>query len=189
MVILSVFFNGLQSLTNAEQRVQGLVNNEEKVRFALDQMGRELRAANPLDGLATTTAYNNQIKLELGPTPGTHLNVRWFYDTALASPTYESLLRQVMSGTGDTATVISQRIVVRRVHNIETSTPVFSYYDSQNSDLVSLNPNTPANVANCAIGVHVQINSDAQPGPQPFSENIDIKLRNRLPGGILGCAS
>lgn len=189
MVILSLFFDGLQSLTKAEQRTQGLANNEETVRFALDQMGRELRSANPLDALATTSAYSNEIRLELGPTPGSHLYIRWFYDSAAGSPTYETLLRQVMSGPSTTATVVSQRVVVSRVHNIETSTAVFGYYDSQNSDLVALNPTTPANVANCAIGVHVQVNSDAQPGPQPFSENIDIKLRNRLPGGILGCAS
>jgi hypothetical protein len=189
MVVLSMFFSGLQSLTKAEQRVQGLVNNQETVRFALGQMGRELRAANPLDSLPAATSYPNQITFELGPTPGVHQYVRWLYDTLVGSPTYESIMRQVMSGPSSAATVVSQRIVVTRVHNIETNTAIITYYDSQHADLVALNPTTPANVANCAIAVHIQVNSDAQPGPQPFSEDVDVELRNRLPGGSLGCVS
>ncbi len=189
MVVLSMFFGSLDSLTKAERRVQSLVNNEETVRFAIDQMEREFRAANPVDALGTTDLYRNQIKIELGPTSVAHQYIRWFYDTAPASPTYESILRQVMSGPLSSATVLSQGVVVSRVHNIETGTAVFSYRDAHDNDLVSLNAATPANVANCVVAVHIQLNSDASPGPQPFSENVDVELRNRLPGGIVGCAS
>ena len=69
----------------------------------------------------------------------------------------------------------------------ETGIPVFSYYDSHGNDLVAANPSTPANVANCAIRVHMSISSDSAPGPQPFTENLDVELRNRLPGGTIGC--
>ncbi len=189
LVVVAMFFEVLDSLTKADQRVQGLVNNQETVRFAVNHLGRELRAANPLDASSTTGAYRNEVKIELGPTPGTHQYIRWLYDTSALSPTFESLLRQVMSGPSAFATVVSQAVVVTRVHNVETNTAVFTFYDSHGGDLVALNPSTPANVANCAISVHIQVNSDASPGPQPFSENIDIELRNRLPGGILGCAS
>jgi type II secretory pathway pseudopilin PulG len=185
-VVLSMFLDSLSSLTNSSQRVQSLVTNEETVRFALDQMQRDLRAANPLDALTTTSAYGNQIRVELGPTPGTHQYLRWLYDTTPTSPTYESLLRQIMAGP-TSSTVLSQDVEITRVHNVETSTAVFTYTDAQGNDLVSLNPTTPANIANCAIAVHIVVDADSQPGPQPFSENIDIELRNRLPGGIIGC--
>ena len=73
------------SLTNSEDRSQRLVSNEQNVRFELDQLAREIRAANPIVPLlnATTAAdYRNQIELVLGPTGGTQTVVRWTYDTA-----------------------------------------------------------------------------------------------------------
>jgi hypothetical protein len=189
LVIVGTLLGALDSLTKASTRVQALVNNQETVRFGLNRVQRDLRAANPVDAAGVTASYPNAVQVELGPNPGIRTYIRWFYDTSPASTTYESLLRQVMSGPGANATVSSQAVIVSRVRNLETSTAIFSYYDSLGNDLVANNPTTPANVANCAIRVHIQINSDAQPGPQPFSENIDVELRNRLPGGIVGCAS
>lgn len=186
-VVVASLFAALTSLTNSATRVQSLVTNQETVRFGLDRLQRDLRAANPVDAQATTTAFTSSVQVELGPTSGTRTYIRWFYDTTPASSTYESLLRQVMSGPAANATVVSQVAVIARVRNVESGVPVFTYYDYKSVDLVAANPNTPANVANCAIRVHVQVNSDVQPGPQPFSENIDIELRNRLPGGIVGC--
>jgi type II secretory pathway pseudopilin PulG len=189
LVIVASFLGALNSLTNTGLRIQALVNNQETVRFGLDRLQRDLRAANPVDAPSTTSEYGNAIRIELGPNPGTRVYIRWFYDRTPTSSTYESLLRQVMSGNVANATVISQVAVITRVRNVETNTALFTYYDSGGNDLVAGNPTTPANVANCAIRVHVQVDSDAQPGPQPFSENIDVELRNRLPGGIIGCAT
>jgi len=189
LVILATLLGILQSLTTSDRRVQALTTNEEAVRFALDQMARDLRAANPVDVFASTSSYNNQIQVELGPNPGTRQYIRWAYDAVPGSHTYEFLFRQVMSGPSANATVQSQAAMAVRVHNSETGTPVFRYYDSHGTDLVTASALTPADVANCAIHVHVQVNSDADPGPQPFSENVDVELRNRLPGGIVGCAS
>jgi type II secretory pathway pseudopilin PulG len=187
LVIAASLFAVLNSLTNTAGRIQALVNNQETVRFGLDRLQRDLRAANPVDPLSSSGAYRNAIQIELGPNPGTRVYIRWLYDMTPTSSTYEALLRQVMSGSGANAAVTSQAAVITRVRNLETGTPLFTYYDSGGNDLVSANPTTPANVANCAIRVHVQVNSDSQPGPQPFSENIDVELRNRLPGGIIGC--
>ncbi|MDQ1393405.1 MAG: hypothetical protein QOF30_2382 [Acidimicrobiaceae bacterium] len=189
LVIVGSFLAALNSVTNTGVRIQALVNNQETVRFGLDRLQRDLRAANPVDAPSTTGAYSNAMQIELGPNPGIRIVVRWFYDMTPTSSTYEALLRQVMSGNGASASVTSQVAVITRVRNLETNTPLFTYYDSGGNNLVSNNPTTPANVANCAIRVHVQVNSDAQPGPQPFGENIDVELRNRLPGGIIGCAS
>ena len=59
----------------------------------------------------------------LGPTGGTQTVVRWTYDT-----TTEEMVRQVMSGTSAAATVVSQSFFLTRVRNVETGTPVFTYY-------------------------------------------------------------
>ena len=185
MVVLAMFLDSLGSLTNSSQRVQALVANEETVRFGLDQMQRDLRAATALDALTASSGYGSQIRFELGPA-GSRQYLRWLYDTTPTSPTYQSLLRQVMAGP-TSATVLNQGIVITRAENVASNTAVFTYFDSRGADLVAANPTTPANVADCTIAVHIEVDADSQPGPQPFSENIDVELRNRLPGGIIGC--
>ncbi len=188
MVVLATLLGILQSLTASDKRVSSLTDNQERVRFALDQLQRDLRAANPVDVASSTSAYANQIEVQLGNYPGSQY-VRWRYDTTVGSPTYETLLRQLMSGPGADATVVSQNPLITRMHNVETATPVFTYLDSHGNDLIAANPSTPMNVSNCAVHIHIQVNSDATPGPQPFSENVDVELRNRLPGGVVGCAA
>ena len=52
MLVLGMFFGTLASLTKSEDRAQRLVSNEQAVRFELDQLSREIRAANPIVGVA-----------------------------------------------------------------------------------------------------------------------------------------
>ena len=84
LVVLAMVFGSLVSLTRSEDRSQRLVSNEQNVRFELDQLAREIRAANPLVPLLNATSaatYDNQIEMVLGPTGGTQQVVRWTYDT------------------------------------------------------------------------------------------------------------
>jgi hypothetical protein len=148
-------------------------------------MQRDLRAAAALDALTASSSYGNQVRFELG-TAGARQYLRWLYDTTPTSPTYRSVLRQVMAGP-TSATVLNQGVVITRAQNLASNTAMFTYFDSRHGDLVAANPTTPANVADCAIAVHIEVDADSQPGPQPFSENMDVELRNRLPGGIIGC--
>jgi prepilin-type N-terminal cleavage/methylation domain-containing protein len=187
LIVLVIVFGMLVSLTRNESRSQALVSNEQNVRFELDQLAREIRAANPLVPLLNATdasTYDDQIEMVLGPTGGTQTVVRWTYDTNA-----EEMVRQVMSGTSSTATVLSQAFYLARVRNVETATPVFVYYGQQNEDLVAQSLADGGNVhdaANCAIRVHIQISSDSNPGPLPFTQTQDVEVRNRLPGNV-GC--
>ena len=187
MIVLVIVFGMLVSLTRNEARSQALVSNEQNVRFEIDQLAREVRAANPLVPLLNATSaatYNNQIEMVLGPTGGTQTVVRWTYDTAA-----EQMVRQVMSGTSSTATVVSQAWFLARVRNVESGTPVFVYYGQHNEDLVAqtlANNGNLHDAANCAIRVHIQISSDSNPGPLPFTQTQDVEVRNRLPGNV-GC--
>src|SRR4029077_19364833 len=84
VVVLAMFFSTLVSLTRSEDRSQRLVGNEQNVRFELDQLAREVRAANPLVPLLNATSasdYSSTIELVLGPTGGAQQVVRWTYDT------------------------------------------------------------------------------------------------------------
>jgi type II secretory pathway pseudopilin PulG len=187
LVVLAMFFATLVSLTRSEDRSQRLVGNEQNVRFELDQLAREIRAANPLVPLlnaASAADYGNQIELLLGPTGGTQTVVRWTYDT-----TKEEMIRQLMTDTSASATVVSQSFFLNRVRNVETSTPVFTYFGQQNTDLVAqtlANGGYIHDAANCAVRVHIVLTSDSNPGPVPFTETQDVEVRNRLPGNV-GC--
>jgi type II secretory pathway pseudopilin PulG len=187
LLVLALVFGSLVSLTRNENRSQALVSNEQNVRFELDQLAREIRAANPLVPLlnaASAADYDNQIEMVLGPTGGTQQVVRWTYDTSTLR-----MVRQVMSGTSSTATVVSQSFYLARVRNVESGTPVFTYYGQQNEDLVAqtlANDGNLHDAANCAIRVHIEISSDSNPGPLPFSQTQDVEIRNRLPGNV-GC--
>jgi type II secretory pathway pseudopilin PulG len=187
VIVLAMFFNTLISLTKSEDRSQRLVSNEQNVRFELDQLAREIRAANPLVPLlsaSTASVYSNQIELVLGPTGGAQKVVRWTYDTSR-----ELMVRQLMSDTSSGATVVSQSFFLNRVRNVELSLPVFTYFGSQNQDLVAqalANNGNTHDAANCAVRVHIVLMSDSNPGPMPFTETQDVEVRNRLPGNV-GC--
>jgi len=187
LTVLGMFLATLQSLTTNEDRSQRLVSNEQNVRFELDQLARDIRAANPLTPLlnaATAATYQNQIEVVLGPTGGTQTVVRWTYNTGA-----EQMVRQIMSNTSAGATVVSQAFFLNRVRNVETGTPVFTYYGQHNQDLVAqtlANNGATHDAANCAVRVHIVITSDSNPGPVPFTETQDVEVRNRLPGNV-GC--
>jgi type II secretory pathway pseudopilin PulG len=183
VIVLAMFFSTLVSLTNSEDRSQRLVSNEQNVRFELDQLAREVRAANPLVPLPNATSaadYSNQIEVVLGPTGGTQTVVRWSYDTSR-----ELMVRQLMSDTSPGATVVAQSFYLNRVRNVERGLPVFTYYGPQNQDLVAgalAGAGNLTDVANCAQRVHIVMVSDSNPGPVPFTETQDVEVRNRLPG-------
>jgi len=187
LVVLAIVFGMLVSLTRNEARSQALVGNEQNVRFELDQLAREIRAANPLVPLLNApdaSTYDNQIEIVLGPTGGTQTVVRWTYDT-----TAEQMVRQVMSGTSASATVVSQSFYLARVRNVESGIPVFTYFGQHGEDLVAQTLADDGNLhdaANCAVRVHIEISSDSNPGPLPFTQTQDVEVRNRLPGNV-GC--
>jgi type II secretory pathway pseudopilin PulG len=187
MVVMAMLLGTLVSLTRSEDRSERLVNNEQNVRFELDQIAREIRAANPLVPLPNAVSaadYDNQIEVVLGPAGGTQTVVRWTYDTVK-----EQMIRQVMSDTSSSATILTQSFFLNRVRNVETNTPVFFYYGQHGEDLVAqalTNSGNTNDAANCAVRVHIQLTSDSNPGPLPFTETQDVEVRNRLPGNV-GC--
>ena len=176
----------LVSLTKSRTASQRLVSNEQNVRFELDQLAREVRASNPLVPLPNATSaadYGNQIEMVLGPTGGSQTVVRWTYDT-----TAEEMVRQVMCEHSGAATVVSQSFFLTRVRNVETGTPVFALLRAarRGSHRAIADPTaaTKHDAANCAVRVHIELTSDSNPGPLPFTETQDVEIRNRLPGMV-----
>lgn len=177
IVVLGASLGLLEHLSKTDVRAEAVVTNEQSVSVALQQLSRDLRAANPLDAWSTLGAYQSELQVELGPDGSAKQIVRWVYD-----PVSGELLRELVASDG---TVTSTDVEVRGVQ--PTSGAVFSYYDDQGDNLVASGTFTPADVANCAVRVEVSLTASPAPSMQPFSEVTDVELRNRLPGGMAGC--
>jgi Tfp pilus assembly protein PilW len=185
LTVLAILFSLLISLTNTEKRVGDLVTNEQTVRFTLTQLAKDIRASNPLVALANKDAYSNEIEMMLGSSAGIQQVVRWRLDTTVGSATYQTLFREVMSDATSSATVLSSAKELTHVTN-DPSEALFAYFDQHQQDLGATDSFTSSDMANCAIRVQVTIIANPNPGPRAFTEEQDVELRNRLPGGI-GC--
>lgn len=188
IAVLAMFLNTLTSLTQSEDRAHRLVTNEQNVRFELNQMAREIRAANPMLPLLAATsadAYTRQIQVVVpSDNGGADQIVRWTYDTGRML-----MVRQVMSSAAGGAQVLAESFFLNRVRNADTDTPVFRYFDQSGNDLVAEALAEGGNLhdpANCAVRVQIELRSDSQPGPLPFTVTQDVHIRNRLPGNV-GC--
>lgn len=187
-LIMLTFFGILMglvvSLTNNEARTQALVTNEQNVRFVLADFARDVRAANPVSILSTTGEYRNEIEMEIGPLDERSV-VRWRYIADSTDPGYRTVVREVVSGPNAGTSVTR----LRRVRNEERNIDFLQYFDAHaqdDADEMVSNNISPAQIANCTIRVRMTITADSEPGPEPFTESLDVHLRNRLPGGT-GC--
>ena len=169
-------FTFLDGLTRNDRYQEALVNNQERVRFAMVEMTRDFRNANPLLPLGTLAAYATSADIALGPEDGPQDFVRW----ELVSRT---LYRHELDSS---LNVVGTRTVVEGVDNVDVGAPLFEFYDEEGNLITSLATAFPADVANCAIRVHVTIHAADDPVGSVFTETSDAEIRNRLPGGI-GC--
>lgn len=186
MAAITAIFSVLGSLSSADVRGQALVGNEQSVRFMLNDLARDLRGATPVTVWSTKDEYLTKVQFSTGPV-GAKQNIRWVYDTNPASPGYQTIRRQVVSDATPSATVVSEATRMTRARNDQRGLAFLSYFNSDGEDMFIDAPATTASdVANCAIRVRLAVAANSDPGPEPFTETLDVHLRARLPGG-LGC--
>ena len=174
LLVLTTVLAVLVSLTNSENRTQALVNNQEVVRLTLLDIARDLRASATLNALSDATQYPYEVDF----TALSGNVYRWRLDT-----TANTLRReQLLNGTWQQA---SGSLI--NVTNASSGLAVFRYYRASNNLEINPATSTSGDVANCTIRVHVTISAASYPGPQPFTSEYDVELRNRLPAGIPGC--
>lgn len=181
MTVFAALFGVLESGTKVEGRTHALINSQEDVRFAMAEVLRDVRAADPLLALPTASSYASSFELRHGESDAP-VYIRWSLDL-----TTSMLVRQTLSAPGGTPTATTYRL--ERVRNGDAGNVVtmFRYYNSEGTELTTGNA-TASDFANCAIRVSITIKADTDPAPglQPFSLTSDAKLRNRLAGGV-GC--
>jgi prepilin-type N-terminal cleavage/methylation domain-containing protein len=176
-LVMISFYGALNSLTSNAQRQEALVTDQEAVRFAMIDMARELRGANPLEPLTTSAAYGSEVEAAVLPARGTTaVYVRW-------QLTGTTLTRSILDAPGGTAT--STKTVLANVKNASTGVTLLRYYNSAGTELVAAS-NTPGDFSNCTVRIHISVSAAVVTGPAPFTQDVDAEIRNRLPGGI-GC--
>jgi type II secretory pathway component PulJ len=178
LVTMSIF-GVLTSTSRNEKLQQSMIGNQELVRFGIIQLARDLRSANPVEPLAAVGDYSTSVEMALGSSSGTQTYVRWWLSNRV-------LYRGKLSAPGGTVT--QTKTVLTNVENAAQGITLFRYYNASAVELAT-SGTTPAavgDITNCAIRVHISVASDAFPGPVPFTEQSDVELRNRLPGGP-GC--
>jgi prepilin-type N-terminal cleavage/methylation domain-containing protein len=167
------FFYGLM---RNDRYQDALVNNQEKVRFAMMEITRDIRNANPPLTFPTFAEYDNQIMVALGPEAGPQDVVRWELDD-------RTLYRHELDSDGN---VTGTRTVLSGVDNVDLGAALFDYFDEDGNRIKDLPTAFPADLGLCAIRVHVTIHAADDPVGSSFTETSDAEVRNRLPGGV-GC--
>lgn len=151
------------------------VNNQEQIRFAMQKIARDIRSANPMNPLSTSSAYTNEIEVSLG-SGGSQTYVRW-------QITGTTLQRVLLDEPGGTAT--STLDVLTGVQNTALGQSLFRYYNSNGNELTSAN-SQPADFSNCSIRVLLTLTAQPSTRATAFTEQSQVEIRNLLPGGI-GC--
>lgn len=185
-LVMAITFSMLERLSATDRRAYALVENQEKVRFVLTQLAREVRESTALNAQASAAIYEDQIELTLGSSPTTRSYIRWRFD-----PTSMEVIREKLNAAGGSVT--ASRVMLRNVKNGVRSVPFLDYYNSYQKRLIPAGPAdanslvaTEADFRNCTVRLHIRITADADPGPEPFLVDSSAEIRNRLPGGI-GC--
>lgn len=174
LIVLAIFLNMFDLLNTTEVKIINQSENQEVVRLTIDQLQRDIDSANPLDAAPSPGNPTDDIEVKVGPPSGTQTTVQWIYN-----PTAATLSR---TAGGQASTFLT---------NVTSFS--FSYYNDQGQQFApqsngTWDTATLADVQNCTIRVHVSITAAPRNPATPFAEDTDMQLRNRLPGGILGCA-
>ncbi len=193
--VMAAIFGVLESQTRTERRVQIFADNQEVLRQAIVAMQRDIRSSEPLKKLATSPEFALRIELDVyekitDPAP---IAIRWIVDTSTAE------LRREVVGIGTTPTAVTHR--VSGVAN-SYAVPLFTFYNANSTAAIpttttsiagspdpgeyNLATANPADIANCAVRIRINLVAAPTPGPAPARLVSDAQLRNRLPGGT-GC--
>jgi type II secretory pathway pseudopilin PulG len=180
LIVMLVFLSLVPTSQKTSSVAEALISNEQDVSLALARMEKDIRAANPLDAFCSYTTYEDQIELNLGPASGPQQTIMWVY-----SPTADTLTREVVTGSSCDPTPSGSGEVTTGIVN-GTATPVFAYFDDTGTALDTAEE-TPGNIANCTVRVEITLEEQESDSPQPFTEQVSVWLRDRLPGGMPGC--
>jgi prepilin-type N-terminal cleavage/methylation domain-containing protein len=175
-VIGAALFGLVTAMAGNERAQEARANNGQAVRFALADITRDLRGADPMAPPPDTTSAPGRIEITILPATadGPVGYVRWELSG-------DRLLRVLLDGPGGAPT--TTRVVLTGLRNESGGVPLLRYLAASGDELPA--GVTPADVANCTRSVRVTIVAGPDPGAVS-TETADAILRNHQWGG-LGC--
>lgn len=189
MIVLGMFLGLLSPMTRATIQTNAVAGNQQKVRFAMLQLSRDLRAGT-LSGFSSASTYSSQSQMNTitSNVPGSGRLVCWVYDSA----TGDLYRLQPTSPNASGCTVPAGTLPA--LSGIQaSSSPMFTYYDAA-GNAVSPPGTMPAawggnaqDIAACATSIHIQFTAQPDPQASPYKESTNVALRNQLPGGQPTC--
>ncbi|GAC1320634.1 MAG: hypothetical protein NVSMB12_20440 [Acidimicrobiales bacterium] len=158
LLVSGALLSAMESGMRTERRASGRIDDEQTVRLALAQLGRDVRNADALTPSALAT-LPDELDLVNGPN-----QISWRYD-----PSAGALTRAVTSGGTTTPGV-----VVRNATN--GLQPVFRLLGRAGADLAAIPGETAADVYRCAVAVEASVTAGGRPGVGPFTETSVAEL-------------
>ena len=179
LIIVAAFLQTAVSLANSDVRAQALANNAEDVRVVLNDLARDLRAANPLapaDSSGARTAPSaSLLRVALGAAGSAQTYLEWKYDASA-----KTLTRSVLTSPtgGASASVVRLSGVA-----FPSGVVLFRYYCSTAGEIDPTTATAPSDIANLSTRVRITIVAAPRKGPAPFTAQQDVELRNQPYGG------
>lgn len=174
-VVAATAFAYLHRLMGGEARQQATIANQEDVRFAVAQLTRDIRNANPVLPLGSFAEHEHALEVRLGPAASAQSRVRW----ELAGST---LVRSIVDAGG--------RVVSSRPYldGVERPAPIFRYFDGTGVEITAATTSTVSDVAGCAVRVRVSLAAIPDARGARFEQLVDENIRNRSTG-VTPCSS
>ena len=180
-IVIASAGDSLISLSNADNRTNSTVQEEQAASQVLAQVERDIRSATTIS-FPSGSSPSQEVQLAVANADGTTTNVLWVYNSTAGTFSREVQAQGAFSPSGYSISNVSNG-----------STPVFTYSDFSATAIPTTSTST---IAECATAVSIQIDvSSATHGVGGFQESGEVALTDRLevltaPGnGLCGSTS
>lgn len=189
MLVMTALLNMLDAATKQERRTTAVVDNQNAVMNAFNEITRETRGANPIDvsGLVDSSSLATSLTIWVGSASAGDRR-RWRFQIDGQS----RLVKQELDSAG---TVILQRVLLPQIVNT-ASEPLFQYFSGAYAadEIYSLealaqlatpatNASTPVTLSRCAVRIRIHVRSQGETVAPVYDATTDTEIRNTLPGG------
>lgn len=173
MIILGIASGALLSLSQATNRNEGLVSQEQAASQSVTQMVHDLRSAHSIS-IPNGASSSNEVLIQENQASGGTTQVEWMYQPASGS-TLGTLTRYAQTSGGSLQPSGS---LVSGIVNPSTK-PLLSYYDDSGGVI-----SNTANIGNCTTRVTIDLvvapPKSAGPGGGNFEITQDVAITDQL---------
>lgn len=163
-VVMTSVLSFISTAASNERFQQARVSNQETVRLVMIEVARDLRNANPLLMLSSSSSYASSVEVAAGPTDGPLTYVRW-------SLVGDEVVRSILDQPG--GTVVSSSVKLSGISNWS-----LQYFDHHGAEITA--SDLPGDFVNCTERVVISTTAKVDGAASAFTEVHDVQLRNHV---------